>query len=131
MSRSTLPVVFSTYSSFVPASATNFGSPSVTISSVGFVATTILGTLPDLSVGSVFASFGLPPGRKSTWPEAFASAIALSRSLPGFLTTSHSPSSAFAASQPSNTLTKCSSLSRSSSTRVLMTRSSFVSLTGW
>ena len=77
-------------------SGRSFGSPSVTISSVGFVATTIAGTLPDLSVGSVFASFGLPPGRKSTWPEAFASAIAFSRSVGSFFTTSHAPSSASA-----------------------------------
>jgi hypothetical protein len=75
----------------------------VTISSVGFVAIRMRGERPCFSEGSVFASFGLPPGRRSTCPEAFASASAVFRSLDGFFSGSQVPSRAFAVIQPSKT----------------------------
>jgi hypothetical protein len=45
LSLKTLPVLFSTYSSCVPVIGTYFGAPSVTMSSVGAVATMIAGTV--------------------------------------------------------------------------------------
>ena len=51
------------------------------MSSVGFVAIRMRGLRPCFSEGSVFASFGLPPGSRSTCPEALASASAAFRSF--------------------------------------------------
>ena len=87
--------------------ATKFGPFSTTISSVGVVATTMAGERPScLSEGRVFGSFGLPPIRRSTCPEAFASARAACSSLGGFFSTVHGPSRLFAVIQPSNTRRK-------------------------
>ena len=112
--------------------ATKFGPPSTTMSSVGTVATTIAGERPFcLSEGRVFASLGFPPIRRSTWPEAFASASAACSSFGGFVSTVHGPSRLFAVIQPSKTRTKSRSFPcRTRSTRVLRTRSSFASFTG-
>ena len=61
------------------------------------------GLRPCFSEGRVFASFGLPPGRRSTWPEAFASASAAFRSFDAFFSGSQVPSRAFVVIQPSKT----------------------------
>ena len=73
------------------------------MSSVGFVAIRMRGLRPCFSEGSVFASFGLPPGSRSTCPEDLASATAAFRSFDSFFSGSQVPSRAFAVIQPSKT----------------------------
>jgi hypothetical protein len=74
-SLNTFAVVFFTYSSIVPSTDAHSGSPSVTTSSVGEVATTIDGT-PFFREGAFFGSSGSgdPSIRSTTFfsPSSFA-----------------------------------------------------------